>query len=305
MAFRHLIEFTYTAKLMVQGEEEANDVWKAAEYLQMLEAIKALEIRSFRISSLNFELYLQSKINKSPINTTALFLALFSSATELSRSCQGAGEQRIKPSHASRLEDLRVKLKDEGLVNISYVVVNHQGTHSQRKFHLLKESVSESITVYQQDEQQDDVWTTLNGNKDDFLIYDRCGRLVYHLGLPYSFLSFQYVEEAIKIAYCENKCGNCSYTEPDIDGICENITKTAEEELAEIAPEPAGQHSQHHNLHRHRHHHHHHHHREGGRHSKNESHQASESHRHRPHSGRRHRIFGRNRSINYDLGAPV
>ncbi|KAM6233176.1 zinc finger protein 131-like [Porphyrio hochstetteri] len=45
MAFRHLIEFTYTAKLMVQGEEEANEVWKAAEYLQMLEAIKALEIR--------------------------------------------------------------------------------------------------------------------------------------------------------------------------------------------------------------------------------------------------------------------
>ncbi|XP_040435949.1 zinc finger protein 131 isoform X2 [Falco naumanni] len=46
MAFRHLIEFTYTAKLMVQGEEEANDVWKAAEYLQMLEAIKALETRN-------------------------------------------------------------------------------------------------------------------------------------------------------------------------------------------------------------------------------------------------------------------
>ncbi|XP_027525358.1 zinc finger protein 131-like [Corapipo altera] len=51
MAFRHLIEFTYTAKLMVQGEEEANDVWKAAEYLQMLEAIKALEIRNRENSS--------------------------------------------------------------------------------------------------------------------------------------------------------------------------------------------------------------------------------------------------------------
>lgn len=46
MAFRHLIEFTYTAKLMIQGEEEANDVWKAAEFLQMLEAIKALEVRN-------------------------------------------------------------------------------------------------------------------------------------------------------------------------------------------------------------------------------------------------------------------
>ena len=45
MAFRHLIEFTYTAKLMIQGEEEANDVWKAAEFLQMLEAIKVLEVR--------------------------------------------------------------------------------------------------------------------------------------------------------------------------------------------------------------------------------------------------------------------
>ena len=31
---------------MIQGEEEANDVWKAAEFLQMLEAIKALEVRN-------------------------------------------------------------------------------------------------------------------------------------------------------------------------------------------------------------------------------------------------------------------
>lgn len=43
-AFRHLMEFTYTAILAVSGEEEACDVWKAAEYLQMQEAIKALDI---------------------------------------------------------------------------------------------------------------------------------------------------------------------------------------------------------------------------------------------------------------------
>lgn len=41
-AFRQLMEFTYTATLVVAGEEEAYDVWKAAEYLQMQEAIKAL-----------------------------------------------------------------------------------------------------------------------------------------------------------------------------------------------------------------------------------------------------------------------
>ncbi|KAM3611234.1 uncharacterized protein V6R79_015314 [Siganus canaliculatus] len=37
------MEFTYTATLAVAGEEEAHDVWKAAEYLQMQEAIKALD----------------------------------------------------------------------------------------------------------------------------------------------------------------------------------------------------------------------------------------------------------------------
>ncbi|XP_060092013.1 zinc finger protein 131 isoform X1 [Heteronotia binoei] len=63
MAFRHLIEFTYTAKLMVQGEEEANDVWKAAEYLQMLEAIKALEIRN-KENSLPLESNQAQDINK-------------------------------------------------------------------------------------------------------------------------------------------------------------------------------------------------------------------------------------------------
>lgn len=42
-AFRHLMEFTYTAILAVAGEEETYDVWKAAEYLQMQEAIKALD----------------------------------------------------------------------------------------------------------------------------------------------------------------------------------------------------------------------------------------------------------------------
>ncbi|XP_035999778.1 zinc finger protein 131 isoform X2 [Fundulus heteroclitus] len=42
-AFRQLMEFTYTATLMICGEEEAQDVWKAAEYLQMQEAIKALK----------------------------------------------------------------------------------------------------------------------------------------------------------------------------------------------------------------------------------------------------------------------
>ncbi|CAI5649979.1 zinc finger protein 131 isoform X3 [Oreochromis niloticus] len=51
-AFRQLMEFTYTATLAVAGEEEAYDVWKAAEYLQMQEAIKALNNKMNESSSL-------------------------------------------------------------------------------------------------------------------------------------------------------------------------------------------------------------------------------------------------------------
>ncbi|XP_056093503.1 zinc finger protein 131 isoform X1 [Rhinichthys klamathensis goyatoka] len=53
IAFRHLMEFTYTATLAVDGEEEVCDVWRAAEYLQMQEAIKALNNRRNGTTSLN------------------------------------------------------------------------------------------------------------------------------------------------------------------------------------------------------------------------------------------------------------
>lgn len=187
-----------------------------------------------------------------------------------------------------------MKLDNDGLVNISYMVVNHQGITSQEKIHLLRKEVSEHIVVYQQDENQPDVWTTLNGNKDDFLIYDRCGRLVYHLELPYTFLSFPYVEESIKIAYCEQNCGNCSYMTPDVEEVCNNISKPADEDPAEITPEQHSHHSHHPN--QHRHHGHGHHHREEDHLSEDQNQQARAQRHHSPGNNRRHnRVLGRNR----------
>ncbi|XP_067375832.1 zinc finger protein 131 [Channa argus] len=66
-AFRQLMEFTYTATLAIAGEEEAYDVWKAAEYLQMQEAIKAL---SNRIND-NPPLTVKSKSKKRKIAETS------------------------------------------------------------------------------------------------------------------------------------------------------------------------------------------------------------------------------------------
>uniref|UniRef100_H2ZVW4 Selenoprotein P n=1 Tax=Latimeria chalumnae TaxID=7897 RepID=H2ZVW4_LATCH len=156
--------------------------------------------------------------------------------------------------YVSRMDDLHLKLENEGLVNISYMIVNHQGEYSQHKHNLLKQRVSEFIPVYKQDMEKPNVWNLLNGNKDDFLIYDRCGRLVYHLGLPYSVLHFPYMEEAIRIAFCETRCGNCSFTVKDINEICnrtENTDEPVEEPPPTSVPDPPQQNPQHHGAHRH------------------------------------------------------
>ncbi|KAL8203929.1 UNVERIFIED_CONTAM: hypothetical protein K2H54_065019 [Gekko kuhli] len=201
---------------------------------------------------INFQL--TGAINKRSINTRALGLAVavfFFSPLRLVRAKllsnqaeEGVGA-RPKPSHASRLEDLRLKLENDGFTNVSFVVVNHQGPSSQKKYPHLREKVSENIPVYQQGKTQPDVWTVLNGKKDDFLIYDRCGRLVYHLGLPYSFLTFPYVEDAIHVTYCESTCGNCSYMTPEIEERCSSLTKVPTASTEE-APPPPRHHGHHH-----------------------------------------------------------
>lgn len=73
-----------------------------------------------------------------------------------------------------RMDPLRNKLESQGLKNVVYMVVNHQGEHAQRLHPMLADRLSENITLYKQDELQPDVWKSLNAQKDDFLIYDRC-----------------------------------------------------------------------------------------------------------------------------------
>lgn len=88
------------------------------------------------------------------------------------------------------------------------------------------------------------------------------------------------------------------FQEPDIDGVCENITKKAVGELSEIEPEPTEQHS-HPSPHRHGHHHrrhHHRHHHQGSRDPKHENPQAAaETDTHHPHSAWRHKLSSRHR----------
>uniref|UniRef100_W5KEM0 Selenoprotein P N-terminal domain-containing protein n=1 Tax=Astyanax mexicanus TaxID=7994 RepID=W5KEM0_ASTMX len=90
------------------------------------------------------------------------------------------------------------------------LVVNSQDENSRRLHSLLEQRLSANITLYGQEPDAQDIWQIANVMKDDFQIYDRCGRLTHHLSLPYTILSGPHVEEAIRNTYCERTCGECS-----------------------------------------------------------------------------------------------
>ncbi|XP_043858528.1 selenoprotein Pb-like [Dromiciops gliroides] len=74
------------------------------------------------------------------------------------------------------------------------------------------------------------------GDKDDFLIYDRCGRLTFHIQLPFSFLHFPYVESAIRFTHRQDHCGNCSFYSAQV-----NSTNEGKAELSTQSPSLEGQ----------------------------------------------------------------
>uniref|UniRef100_A0ACB8F4M5 Selenoprotein Pb n=2 Tax=Sphaerodactylus townsendi TaxID=933632 RepID=A0ACB8F4M5_9SAUR len=97
------------------------------------------------------------------------------------------------------------------MVNVSFMIVNEKTPFSRAMYWELKRHAPEEIPVYQQEILEPDVWKILDGNKDDFLIYDRCGKLTFHIRLPHSFLHFPYVEAAVHHTYHKDYCGNCSW----------------------------------------------------------------------------------------------
>uniref|UniRef100_G1KQP6 Selenoprotein P N-terminal domain-containing protein n=1 Tax=Anolis carolinensis TaxID=28377 RepID=G1KQP6_ANOCA len=105
---------------------------------------------------------------------------------------------------------LKKKLSNEGVANVSFLIVNEKTPLSRAMYWELKRNAPQGIPVYQQQILEPDVWQILDGDKDDFLIYDRCSRLTFHIQLPYSFLHLPYVEAAVHYTHRKDYCGNCS-----------------------------------------------------------------------------------------------
>ncbi|KAF4076840.1 hypothetical protein AMELA_G00219770 [Ameiurus melas] len=125
---------------------------------------------------------------------------------------------------AAKLGVLRDKLARGNLTDVAFLIVNEQDAESRAMYWALKRRTSKGIPVYQQGPLQTNVWDTLQGNKDDFLVYDRCGRLTFHIVLPFSYLHYPYVEAAIRATYFQNIC-NCTLDSNSTRLTSSNVTR--------------------------------------------------------------------------------
>ncbi|KAF7692839.1 hypothetical protein HF521_010449 [Silurus meridionalis] len=147
---------------------------------------------------------------------------------------------------AAKLGGLRDKLAKGNLTHVAFMIVNEQDAHSRAMYWQLKRRAAEGIPVYQQSPLQDDVWDTLQGDKDDFLVYDRCGRLTFHIMLPFSFLHYPYVEAAIRATYLQDICNCTLYSNSS-----SNMTtlRSFEQNMTETESTNDNKQHQHHHLH--------------------------------------------------------
>lgn len=98
-----------------------------------------------------------------------------------------------------------------GYNDITYMVVNLQGDTTSQNIHYLTNRVS--FPVYQ-DTPSLNIWSTLDGKKDDILVYDRCGQLSYHARMPYSNLQYNIVQQTIQYTFYGYDPCNCNPTTP-------------------------------------------------------------------------------------------
>lgn len=67
------------------------------------------------------------------------------------------------------------------------------------------------------------------GEKDDMLVFDRCGQLTYQLRLPYSYLKHPFVKAAIKATY--NGFDQCDCVEVEVEEVVKVVEVVEVEEV--------------------------------------------------------------------------
>lgn len=91
------------------------------------------------------------------------------------------------------------------MTELQFLVVN------DRKSAHLRDHLDQRVSfAVHQETEEEPVWTTMDGGKDDVFIYDRCGRLAYYVPFPISLLlpgHLPVVEDSLRRAYDGEPCG--------------------------------------------------------------------------------------------------
>jgi hypothetical protein len=105
--------------------------------------------------------------------------------------------------NAVSLDRLRRDLRSQG------VAVGVLGINARHRAAQLMASEFDRLvnfSVYQSTHREHH-WSQLGGLKDDFFVYDRCGRLAYYVPFPHSFVPLRFAELAILSTHLESPCG--------------------------------------------------------------------------------------------------
>uniref|UniRef100_A0A915JWU9 Selenoprotein P N-terminal domain-containing protein n=1 Tax=Romanomermis culicivorax TaxID=13658 RepID=A0A915JWU9_ROMCU len=88
--------------------------------------------------------------------------------------------------------------------NESSTVVNHyQNSLATQGFTIVQESRSQFL------------WSLLGGCNNDFFIYDKCGRLNFHIPHPQSLTYYHYTINSLYDVHRRQSCGPCEHEMPD------------------------------------------------------------------------------------------
>ncbi|XP_055886895.1 selenoprotein Pb-like isoform X2 [Biomphalaria glabrata] len=118
-------------------------------------------------------------------------------------------------TQASRLDALKSRLASEGYPDIAMVIVNGGESISRNSIANLQNA--SSIAVIQDNEQHTMYQEIFRRNKDDFIVYDRCGQRSVVIPHPYSFLGYVTTERALKTVHSGRLLCHCQ-----LDTIAEN-----------------------------------------------------------------------------------
>ncbi|XP_030844516.1 selenoprotein Pb-like [Strongylocentrotus purpuratus] len=135
----------------------------------------------------------------------------------------------------------RQYISQHNITDINFIVINAGDLRSRLNYYrLYRLGYFDLYQDYSSETApEENVWSLLDGAKDDFLIYDRCGQLTYHIPMPYSALRYPFIQIAIESTYTGRHPCNCSADEPTTTAM--PSTEKAATTIASTTPTPAPQ----------------------------------------------------------------